>query len=163
MRDVSFSPALRWWLLFTTLLLLTLGWKVAVQMNKSGSADPVFEQKVAEFLFRQHFSVAVSDKTSQGEPTIRATSGLCRMLVARSSVDGWQQDYIRQYATPEDTVFVVYRGKTYREQPTWLTASNAIWSKLRRDLGLSFWEPPVLAVIASNPCDAERLPWDEIG
>ena len=107
------------------LLPLTLGWKLAVRPSNSSELkqkEPHLE--VAEFLRRQHFSVAVSDKIEEGQPAIRATSNTCRILVAKSPATGWDRDQIRKYATATDRVFVVFRGQIYPEQPTLLTVAT---------------------------------------
>ena len=92
--------------------------------------------KVAEFLVRQHFTVAIADKLEEGAPVIRATAGVCRILVAKSASAGSDRDRIRSYATAADDVFVVFGGRIYAEQPTWLTTFDSLWSKFRRELGL---------------------------
>jgi hypothetical protein len=62
-----------------------------------------------------------------------------------------------------DRTFVVFRGKIYKDQPTWLTVPYFLWARLKRELGLGAHTPPLLAVIATPNCDAERLPWRELG
>jgi len=94
---------------------------------------------------------------------IRAGAGACRMLVANSSPIGWDSAAIRRNATAGDRVFVVFRGRTYVDQPTWLTVPYFLWSRVQRELGLRAHAAPLLAVIASPNCDAERLPWGELG
>jgi hypothetical protein len=111
-RDVSYSPALRW--LFPLLLLLVLaplsfGWKLAVQRDGSGGlAEREDYLKVAEFLIRQRFTVSVAEKLETGEPKIQGKAGACRVLVAKSNSEGSDRDRIRGYATAADTVFVVF-------------------------------------------------------
>ena len=61
------------------------------------------------------------------------------------------------------SVFVVFRGRTYKDQPTWLTVPYFLWSRLQRELGLRADTAPLLAVIATPSCDAERLPWGRLG
>ena len=161
MRGVSFSPALKWFVLL--LLPLTLGWKLAVRPGGLGELTQKDAQRnVAEFLARQHFAVSVSEQTDEGRPTISATTGMCRMLVARSPAIDSDRDLIRRYATAADRVFVVFRGRVYSEQPTWLTVSDFLWSRFRRELGFNAEAAPVFAVIATTSCDAERLPWNEL-
>ena len=132
MQDVSYSPALRW--LFPLLLLLVLvplsfGWKLAVQRDDSGGPEERNDYlKVAEFLGRQRFSVTVAEKLEAGEPKVQGTAGACRILVAKSASDGSDRDRIRAYATAADTVFVVFGGRAYAEQPTWLTTFDSLWS-----------------------------------
>jgi hypothetical protein len=161
---VSYSPALKWIVLLLLLLPLTLGWKLAVRpAGDSGEpAEKEAQRKVAEFLSRQYFTVALSEQTGAGQPTIRATAGACRMLVAQSPALGWDRDLIRRHATPTDRVFVVFRGKVYQEQPTWLTVSDFFWARFRSQLGLKAQAAPVLGIIATANCNAERLPWNEL-
>jgi hypothetical protein len=164
---VSYSPALRW--LFPLLLLLLLavlsfGWKLAVQRDESdGFRERDDYLKVAEFLARQHFIVSVAEKLEAGEPKIQATAGACRVLVAKSGSEGSDRDRIRGYATAADTVFVVFGGRTYAEQPTWLTTFDWLWSKFRGELGFNAHATPIFVVIATKSCGAERLPWHQLG
>ena len=153
---------LKWFVLL--LLPLTLAWKLAA---RTGDVPEPWEKeaqlKVAEFLRRQHFTVAVSDNMEEGRPAIHATAGACRMLIAKSPPIGSDRDMIRRYATAADRVFVVFHGAVYAEQPTWLTVSDSLWSRFRRELGLKTEASPVLAVVATSNCAAERLPWNELG
>jgi len=158
---VSSSPVLKWGVLL--LLPLTLGWKLAVRPGDSGELKEKETLKIAEFLVRQRFAVAVSEKMDEGQPAIRATAGACRILVAKSPALGWDRDMIRRNATAADEIFVVFAGKIYTEQPTWLTVSDMLWSRFKRELGLKAEPAPLFAVIATRPCAAERLPWKELG
>jgi hypothetical protein len=166
-RDVSYSPALRW--LFPLLLLLVLvplsfAWKLVVQRDGSdGLRERDDYLKVAEFLVRQRFSVSVAEKLEAGEPKIQGTAGACRVLVAKSAPDGSDRDRIGGYKTAADTVFVVFGGKTYAEQPTWLTTFDSLWSKFRRELGFDAHATPVFVIIATKSCGAEQLPWHQLG
>ena len=83
-------------------------------------------------------------KRQQTCPMIRATAGACRMLVIEASYDGSDRDRIRRYASAEDTVFVVFGGRIYAEQPTLLTVSDYLWSRFQRQLGLRAEATPVL-------------------
>lgn len=167
MPDVKFSPVLRWSLLI--LLVLSLGWKVvAVQPDDySGFEEKEADgkRKIAEFLVRQHFTAFVPEKTMTDLPVVRATAGACRMFVIKSSYDGSDHDRIvRGYASATDTVFVVFGGQIYAEQPTLLTVSDFLWARFRRQLlGLRVEARTVLVVIATKSCEAERLPWNELG
>jgi hypothetical protein len=160
--DVSFSPALRWSVLLLLLLSLTLGWKVAVQQSSSGDFTEPY-RKISDFLVREHFTVRVSEKLEVGAPTIHATAGPCRILVATAVPEGSDRDRLRSYATDADTVFVVFGGRVYAEQPTWLTSFDSLWAKFRREIGFKAQPTPVFFVIATKNCDAERLPWGELG
>jgi hypothetical protein len=45
----------------------------------------------------------------------------------------------------------------------WLTVSDFLWSRFRRELGFKTEPSPILAVVATRNCEAERLPWNELG
>jgi len=84
------------------------------------------------------------------------------VLAAKSPAMGWDRDLLRQHTTPNDRVFVVFRGKVYDEQPTWLTVPDYLWSRVQRELGINRQPTPVFAVISPVGCQAERLPWHEL-
>ena len=84
------------------------------------------------------------------------------MIISKSPALGWSRDMLRPYTTPGDRVFVVFRGQVYPDQPTWLTVSDALWSRFQRELGLKVRTVPVFAVIATANCEAERLPWQQL-
>jgi hypothetical protein len=151
---------LKWFIILA--LPLTLGSKLVVRPDMSGPSEKNVQQRVAEFFVRQHFAVASSDQLSEGQIMMRAGAGACRILVANSSPLGWETDAIRRNATAADRTFVVFRGKTYPDQPTWLTVPYFLWSRFKRELGLPGLPSPVLAVIATAGCDAERLPWTDL-
>ena len=146
------------------LVPLSLGWKAAVQRDNSGGLKERDDYlKIAEFLARQHFTVSVAEKLEVGEPKIIGTAGACRVLVAKANSDGSDRDRIRTFATAADSVFVVFGRRIYAEQPTWLTTFDNLWSKFQRELGFDAHPTPVLVVIATKSCGAERLPWNELG
>jgi hypothetical protein len=159
-RGVNCSRALKWFLILA--LPLTLGLKLVVRPDLSMASETDVEQKVAEFFRRQHFAVALADRTGEGQSMLRASAGPCRILVARSNPMAWDSAAIRRNATDGDRVFVVFRGRTYEDQPTWLTVPYFLWSRLERELGLRAQAAPLLSVIATASCDAERLPWSEL-
>jgi hypothetical protein len=161
-RGVSYSPALKWSVLLL-LIALTLGFKWVWWFGRQGEPNNKEAQfRVAEFLIGQHFSVFVSKEATEGAPTIRATTPVCNMLVIDSPVLGWDRDMVRRTATAADRVFVVFRGRVYAEQPTRLIAFDFLWARLLRGLGLRVDATPLLTVIATTSCDAERLPWDQL-
>jgi hypothetical protein len=119
------------------LLSLTLGWKVVARSSAGEQpAERDVQLAVAEFLVRQHFSVSMSERVEQGKPAIAASSGSCRILVLKSPALGWDRDLIRRYVDREDRFFVVFRGRIYSDQPTFLTVFDAWSSRFRRELGL---------------------------
>ena len=155
------SRALKW-LVLGVLLSFSLGWTVAARSNVGERpAERNIQVAVAEFLVRQHFEVSMSERVEEGKPAVAASSGSCRMLVAKSPALGWDRDLIRRYADAEDQVFVVFRGRIYSDQPTFRTALDALWSRFLRELGFRMWPSPVLAVVAKMGCEADRLPWDK--
>jgi hypothetical protein len=159
---VRSSRALKW-IVLLVLLALTLGWKVVARSTAGEQpTERNIQVAVAEFLVRQHFSVSMSERAEEGKPAIAASSGSCRMIVVKSPALGWDRDMIRRYADTEDRTFVVFRGRIYSDQPTFLTVFDALWSRFRRELGIRVWPNPVLAVVARISCDAERLPWDQL-
>jgi hypothetical protein len=153
---------LKWFIILA--LPLTLGSKLIVRPDiRRGPNETEGQQKVAEFLVRHNFTVASSNRANEGVPIIRAGAGMCRILLATTSPIASDRDVIRRYATVTDRVFVVFRGRTYEEQPTWLTVPYFLLARLQRELGLWVQATPLLTVIATPSCDAERLPWSELG
>jgi hypothetical protein len=153
---VKFSPALK--LLVLLLLPLSLGWKLAVHPDYTDHLTG----KVATFLTRYDFNVVVHKIEMPGAPYILATRGGCRMLIAKPSYRGSDNDTIRRRALATDRVFVVFRGKVYTEQPTWLTVPDYLWAKFLGEFGFEPHPTSLIAVIAQKSCDAERLPWSEL-
>jgi hypothetical protein len=161
---VSFSPALKW--LVALLLILTLGWKWVASSRLSGSAEPedqIAGQKVAGFLTRNYFNVVGPREVVFGMQLIDATAGACHMRVAISASRGWHRDLIGKLARPADRTFVVFGGVIYPEQPMWRTVPDFLWSKLLTKLGFDVHPTPVITVLAGPDCNAERLPWNEVG
>jgi len=149
------------------LLPLTLGWKLVASsyLRSSESSEPqekLVERKITDFLVRNHFTLVGSEHVVFGLELFHATAGACRMRVALSSSRGWHRDLLRNLTTPQDRTFVVFGGKIYREQPMWLPVSDFLWSRFLGELGLKAYNP-VINVISSPICDAEGLPWNELG
>ena len=85
---MSFSRGLKWFIIL--LLPLTLVWKIAARVSyPNAPTQPGIDARVAEFLMRQHFSVAPLERGLDENPIIRATAGQCRMLVSVSSPVAW--------------------------------------------------------------------------
>jgi hypothetical protein len=142
-------------------MLVSIGWKVAAYSQAFDSSEST--QKIAGFLTRQHFTIADAGEMPGGTQMMRATARACSMIVALSSPRGWDRDMIRRLATPTDHTFVVFRGRIYSEQPMWLTVADFLWSRVLGELGMKADAAPVIAVTAANNCEAERLPWNELG
>lgn len=160
---MKFSPVVSWFVL--VLLVLTLGWKVAARPDASSVVETEAggQRKVADFLVRQHFTAVVPETMPLELPMVRATAGACRILVIKSSYDGSDRERLRRYMSARDTVFVVFGGRIYPEQPTFLSVSDELWTRFRRQLGLKAEATPALVVIATKGCGAERLPWHDLG
>lgn len=151
---MSFSPAVR--LLLAVFLPLTLFWKLTV---KADNADRPNDDVIA-FLARQGFHEIVTEGLNfQG---IQAVNGACHMRIVMPSYYGADRDMIRNLVTPDETLIFVHRGKVYQEQPILLTVSAELWTHALRKLGFADRHTPVLAVVAQRPCDADRLPWEEL-
>jgi hypothetical protein len=157
-RGVNCSSALKWFLILA--LPLTLGLKLGVRPDRRAASAPDVQQKVAEFFLRQRFTVVLPDRA--GEGMLRASAGPCRILVVNSDPIAWDSDVIRRNAMAADRVFVVFRGRIYQDPPTWLTVPYFLWSRVERELGLQAQAAPLLSVIATASCGAERLPWSEL-
>jgi hypothetical protein len=161
---VSCSPTLKW--LIALLLILTLGWKWVVSSRLSISTEPeeqIAGQKVAGFLARNYFNVIGPQEVVFGMQLIEASAGACQMRVAISASRGWHRDLIGKLARQANRVFVVFGGAIYPEQPMWRTVPDFLWSKLLSKLGFDLHPTPVITVLAGPGCDAERLPWTELG
>lgn len=158
---MKYSRAFKWVLI--VLLPLTLSWKlVARTQHSTDLSDKEVQQRVAEFLARQYFAVERTEQLAEGQPLLRATAGPCQILVSRSPALGWDRELVRRYASGGDRIFVVFAGRMYSEQPTWLTVPDYLWARLRRELGFKAQASPVLSVVAKPVCEAERLPWKNL-
>lgn len=155
------SRALKY-LLLVVLLSVSLGWKVLARAAPNEQpTDRAMQVRLAEFLIRQHFSVAMAERAEQGKPALTASAGACRLLAIRSPALGWDRDLIRRYAEPDDQVFIVFRGQVYADQPTFRTVLDALSSRFMRELGFKSPPSPVFAMVARSGCEAQRLPWDK--
>ena len=158
------SAAFKW--LVIVLVPLTLGWKLVGEERTSSEA----KVDIIDFLSRHGFEVtkrawgdvSFIDATTAIIDATTETTGVCRMSVVEVSPDGWTRDIAHQIFGETDHQFFVFRGTTYTKQPTWLTFSDHLWSQNLRKLGFARSDAPVIAVSATAPCDAERLPWDEL-
>ena len=66
------------------MLLLTVGWKIAIQPD-----DPNYlKEDLVKFLQRNHFSVVVTDEMVNYTPIIRASTPSCDLQIARLTPTG---------------------------------------------------------------------------
>jgi hypothetical protein len=145
---MGLSPAVKLFMILT--VPLTLGFKAV-----TGEPDS-YESKAAisEFLSRHRFEI--QEQTVAGIPTVVATSGACRMIVAEGSPNGWTRDMTWVPRTPSSSFF----GEPFTR--TWRTFTDHWLSKNTRRLGFARHTSPIIAVSATESCDAKRLPWDEL-
>ena len=147
-------------LVMAMLLALTVGWKVALGLTYNAGKD--FKPVLVEFLVHHHF--AVSDAKDIGEMSIlKAIAGDCQLLIAKTDAQDSQRDIIQDLASADDRVFFVFRREIYTSLPSWLAVTNEFWSRFLRKISFKHADDtPIVAVIASAHCNAERLPWHEL-
>jgi hypothetical protein len=152
---VSSSSAFK--LILTAVLLLSVAWKISVPSD----AQSDWTDSVTKFLERNHFDVVMTEKIVNNIPIVQASTGSCRLQIARIAPDGVDQNLVRHLTIGTDRLFIVFRGRMYTEQPIFWIRITYLWLARLRELGLIKHMPPVIAVIANSSCDVERLPWDE--
>jgi hypothetical protein len=161
----AFTPSRFKWLV-VLLLVLTLGWKwvaISYRTVSDGPEEQVAAQKVGNFLTHQSFNVLGPQEVVFGLQLIDATAGACHMRVAVSASRGWHRDIIETLARPTDRKLVVFGGAIYAEQPLWRTVPNFLWFKLLNKVGFNLQPTPLITVLQGPNCDAQRLPWNEVG
>jgi hypothetical protein len=145
-------------LVVALLLALTVGWKVALGLTDY--SDDNFKPMLIEFLVRHHFAVSEA-KDTDFMSTLKAVAGDCRLLVTRADAQGANRDIIQDFVSPGDDLFFVFRRAIYTSLPTRTTVTEQYWSRFLRKMGFEHPDTPILAVVASARCNAERLPWYE--
>lgn len=153
---MKYSRAFKWVLII--LLPATLIWKLATRADDTQE----LKDRLVDFLVQHRFAVELIEPMMDGMPVIRASSEQCRMSVMKASALGWDWDMIRNMPLASEHVFVIFRGKILPDQPILRTLTAYAWSKLLLKFGISDHITPVIAVVASAPCNAERLPWNEL-
>lgn len=153
---MSYSSALKWFVAIS--LPLTLAWKLSVKVD---NAD-YLENNLLAFLMHQDFAAVATGEMMDSFPIIVAKRGACQMRVMKASYYGADRDTIKSLVAAPDRLLFVYRGSVYAEQPVWLIVADQFWMRSLRSLGLADHEPPVLAVAAAAPCEADRLPWAQL-
>jgi len=135
---------------------LTFTWKLVDEEE----APREFQTNIVQFLSRHKFDI--TKRIAAGIPVIDATAGECQMIVVEAAPDGWMRDFIHHALGLNEHQFTVFRGRIYTKQPAWLTLADHWWWRSLRKLGLARRESPIIAVSATESCDAKRLPWDEL-
>jgi hypothetical protein len=139
-------------------LLLAIGWKVAIQPDDPNDLT----NDLVKFLQRNHYNVVVTSEMVNYTPIIRATTARCHLQIARLTTDGSNRDLIRHFADGTNRTFVVFGGAVYARQPVFWTTLSYFWSRFLRELGLIEHITPVISVAMNSSCDAEQLPWGEL-
>ena len=143
-------------LMMAMLLALTVGWKVA--LGVTDDADKDFKPMLVEFLVHHDFAVSEANYIDG----IKAVAGDCRLLITQNA-QSWNHDIIQDFASADDRVFFVFRGAIYTSLSTWSAAANQYWLRFLRKIPfIHADDTPIVAVIASAHCNAERLPWHEL-
>ena len=85
------------------------------------------------------------------------------MRIYNVSPYGWTNHMIYGRANAGDSVFFVFRGEVYVNQPVWRTLVAHFSSRFLRKTGLGRDTASVIAVVASTSCGKEPLlPWDQL-
>lgn len=144
-------------LFLAALILPIIAWKAAVAPDNSD----YLESKLSSFLERNRFDVVVTDTLINEAPVLRASTAVCQLQLASLTHDGSNRDLIRHFTAGADRSFVVFRGQVYTDQPVTWTVLDHLWTRALRELGLTRYVEPLIAVAADSACNAERLPWAE--
>ena len=142
-----------------SVFLLSVAWKIAIPSINSND----LKDDLVDFLERNYFDIVVTEKRVNFVSMIEAKTASCRLRIIGLAVDGSDWDMVQHLAAGADRLFVVFRGRVYTQQPALLTLVNTLWSMCLRKFGLIKHIAPVIAVAANSSCDAERLPWGELG
>jgi hypothetical protein len=151
----SFST-FKWLAVILPLLLLSVAWKIVTAINQH-------EPKNALIDFFEHNHFVVTEQTLYGVLIIQAKADSCQLQAIRLAPDGSNGDLVRHLFDFTDRFFVVFNGRMYAQQPVFWTVINNVWSVSLGQLGLASHAAPIIGVAANPSCDAERLPWDELG
>jgi hypothetical protein len=155
----SFAPKL----VLVALLILTLSFKVLAYKSQSASEqqDDMVRTHIAAFLARHGFEPS-GDIAIQYLVGASAHSDKCQLLVADAAFQGWYRDPLRRFASADDQFFFYFRGHKYPDQPIWRTRLSGYWTSFLRNLGLNAPVEPVLGIVASNACELDAMPWQEL-
>jgi hypothetical protein len=141
-------------------IALTVSLKVMVRDTENQNAHLAVKDSVVAFLTRHRFQ-------SHGMPDgsrIYAASGDCRLLIEEMIPQGWNLDSIKTLDTQDGRLSFVFKGMVYTDQPISIgsTTVSHYWTRLQQKLGINTVSNPVLAVVASESCSLDALPWKEI-
>jgi len=138
-------------------IALTVSLKVMVRDTNQNAHLAVLDSVVA-FLTRHQFQ---SHGTPDGS-RIYASSGNCRLAMRQVDPQGYNLDAIKTIDAKEGQLFFVFKGLVYTDQPLASTILSHYWFRLQQKLGLHPSWNPVLAVVSSDSCAMDALPWKEL-
>jgi hypothetical protein len=124
-------------------------------LTSKSSLNP---SETAAVLERDGYEVTGSN-TDNDLISVRAVAGRCSIMVAEAAPLGWHRSIIAQLAAGHQ-LFYIFGGRIYPEQPLVLTSLHHYWNRLRRYVGLTGVNRPVLAVVASPAC--ENVPLQQL-
>jgi hypothetical protein len=139
-------------------IALTLSFKIVARDTAGGNAYLNVNDSVIAFLTRHKFQSNGPSNTGR----IYAASADCQLIIQQMVPQGYNLDAIKTVIAKEGRLSFVYQGQVYGEQPPANTTLNHYWTHLQRHLGLNAREKPVFAVVSSESCAVDALPWKEI-
>jgi hypothetical protein len=140
------------------MLALTLSLKVIVRDTANEKPPSSLHDSVVAFLTRHQFQ---SHGTPDGS-RIYASSGNCRLAMRQVDPQGYNLDAIKTIDAKEGQLSFVFKGLVYTDQPLASTILSHYWFRLQQKLGLHPRWNPVLAVVSSDSCSMDALPWKEV-
>jgi hypothetical protein len=148
--------------LLAAALTLTLGLKL-LDHNYRGSAPagPATEEVLVSFLLQHGFESRLEEKSDR--ILVHVNAGKCRFLITEVAPQGWDRSSLEVLASRVGRLSYVFDGAVHEHEPFLVPMIDSYWTLVRIKLGLSPNYHPVLAVVASDDCSINALPWRELG
>ena len=89
-----------------------------------------------------------------------ASRGACRLAVTLTRPGGSDHALFARLQRGKGRMWYFYRGAWSRDYPRLRPILDAFVQRTSRQLGQVYTYPPVLMIVASQPCDLAALPWD---
>jgi hypothetical protein len=118
------------------------------------------QQASAALLTREGFEIKIGN--SFGFSVIDAQQNNCRLQIRQTVAAGFNVDAINANAPKDAQLAFEYRGKLWKNHPTFRATTSEIWSRLKWQLGVDNSWSPVISIATVGPCAIETLPWDEL-
>ena len=142
-------------------LAVTLPWKFALPTVAPDKRGIALEGPASEFLRRHGFAATVEHRFAG--VFIFGTSETCRTILLREAVgQAVNRDSIQLVGRKFGRVSFVFDGVIYQDIPNVGVSVNHYWTRLQQRLGWHTSRKPVIAVVASDDCKIDTLPWNEI-